>query len=239
MLPLQHISQTACNGRRTGGIHWGDRISSVFACPWLQRMREEGAAVWRNRGRAPLLGAAFFVGPSKGVLWERPAKEPRCHSHKAAEAGRCAPWERCVPALRAMRGGLLFQIGMGTQKSMENEKAIPGGRTNASGHCEVRGTWRFSVDHPLFDDHFPGAPRVPGTLVIEAMRAGAEALFPGWRVAGVKRFRFRHFIEPGEYGYAFIPQPDASAIRCVLLSGDRRMAEGTLLLAEAAAREEA
>ena len=41
--------------------------------------------------RAPLLGAAFFAGPSKGVLWERPAKEPRCHSHKAAEAGRCAP----------------------------------------------------------------------------------------------------------------------------------------------------
>ncbi|MFQ8737320.1 MAG: hypothetical protein ACLSAH_16070 [Bilophila wadsworthia] len=30
-------------------------------------------------------------------------------------------------------------------------------------------------EHPLFD--FPGAPRVPGTLVIEAMRAGAEA-FP-------------------------------------------------------------
>ena len=88
---------------------------------------------------------------------------------------------------------------------------------------QVRGTWRFSGEHPLFDEHFPGAPRVPGTLVIEAMRAGAEALFPGWRVLGVKRFRFRHFIEPGAYDYAFTPQPDAAAIRCVLLSGERRL----------------
>lgn len=138
-----------------------------------------------------------------------------------------------------MHPGLLFQIGMGTQKSMENEKAIPGGRVAPLDCCEVRGTWRFSGDLPLFDEHFPGAPRVPGTLVIEAMRAEAEAQFPGWRVLGVKRFRFRHFIEPGEYGYAFLPQPDASAIRCVLLSGDRRMAEGTLLIGAAPVREEA
>ena len=85
----------------------------------------------------------------------------------------------------------------------------------------------------------PVPQRVPGTLVIEAMRAGAEALFPGWRVLGVKRFRFRHFIEPGEYDYAFTPQPDAAAIRCVLLSGERRMAEGTLLVAADLAWREA
>lgn len=122
---------------------------------------------------------------------------------------------------------------------MENEKAIPGGRVDGSGNREVRGTWRFSGEHPLFDEHFPGAPRVPGTLVIEAMRAGAEALFPGWRVLGVKRFRFRHFIEPGAYDYAFTPQLDAAAIRCVLLSGERRMAEGTLLVAADLAWREA
>ena len=143
------------------------------------------------------------------------------------------------PYLFVMRGGLLFQIGMGTQKNMENEKAIPGVQAAPPECREIRGTWRFSGDHPLFDEHFPGAPRVPGTLVIEAMRAEAEALFPGWRVLGVKRFRFRHFIEPGEYGYTFLPQPDASAIRCVLLSGDRRMAEGTLLVAAVPAQEEA
>ena len=41
---------------------------------------------------------------------------------------------------------------------------------------QVQGTWRFSGEHPLFDEHFPGAPRVPGTLVIEAIRAGAGSL---------------------------------------------------------------
>ena len=93
--------------------------------------------------------------------------------------------------------GLLFQIGMGTQKA-----------------------WKMK-------------------RLFQAMRAGAEALFPGWRVLGVKRFRFRHFIEPGEYDYAFTPQPDAAAIRCVLLSGGRRMAEGTLLVAAEPVRGEA
>ena len=107
-------------------------------------------------------------------------------------------------------GRIAFSDWYGYTKSMENEKAIPGGRVDGSGNREVRGTWRFSGEHPLFDEHFPGAPRVPGTLVIEAMRAGAEALFPGWRVLGVKRFRFRHFIEPGAYDYAFTPQSGAS-----------------------------
>ena len=79
-------------------------------------------------------------------------------------------------------GRIAFSDWYGYTKSMENEKAIPGGRVDGSGNREVRGTWRFSGEHPLFDEHFPGAPRVPGTLVIEAMRAGAEALFPGWRV---------------------------------------------------------
>ena len=55
----------------------------------------------------------------------------------------------------------------------------------------------------------------------------------------MKRFRFRHFIEPGAYDYAFTPQLDAAAIRCVLLSGERRMAEGTLLVAADPARGEA
>ena len=99
----------------------------------------------------------------------------------------------------------------------------------------VRGTWRFDAGHALFADHFPGAPRVPGTLLIEAMRAEAARRFPGWRAAGVRRFRFRRFVEPGEYGYVLSLRPDAAAIRCVLLCGDERMAEGSLLVEPEAA----
>ena len=94
---------------------------------------------------------------------------------------------------------------------------------------------RFPGHAPLLADHFPGAPRVPGTLLIEAMRAEAARRFPGWRVTGVRRFRFRRFVEPGAYGYELSLCPEAAAIRCVLLCGDERMAEGSLLVEPEAA----
>lgn len=93
----------------------------------------------------------------------------------------------------------------------------------------ARGTWLFSGEHPLFRDHFPGAPRLPGSLLIEAMRAEATVRFPGWRIVGVHRFQFRQFVEPGEYAYTLELQPETAHIRCTLLAGERCMARGTLL----------
>lgn len=104
--------------------------------------------------------------------------------------------------------------------------ASPAGAEGAGG-LHARGLWRFAAGHPLFEDHFPGAPRVPGTIIIEAMRREAEARFPGWRPVGVRRFRFRHFAAPGDYVCLLELRPEAGTIRCVLLSGKRRMAEGT------------
>ena len=111
----------------------------------------------------------------------------------------------------------------------------PMARAGGAAEAVVRGLWRFDAGHALFADHFPGAPRVPGTLLIEAMRAEAARRFPGWRVTGVRRFRFRRFVEPGEYGYVLSLRPEAAAIRCVLLCGDERMAEGSLLVEPEAA----
>lgn len=121
---------------------------------------------------------------------------------------------------------------------LQAEPVLPPERAEHVAVSAVRGAWRFSPGNALFEDHFPGAPRVPGTLVIEAMRAEAEARFPGWRVAGVRRFRFRHFVEPGDYACALELRPEAGAIRCALLSGERRMAEGTLLVVPLAPSEE-
>ena len=108
------------------------------------------------------------------------------------------------------------------------ESALPEGE--GADRLHARGLCRFVAGHPLFEDHFPGAPRVPGTLIIEAMRREAEARFPGWRPVGVRRFRFRHFVEPGDYACLLELRPDPGTIRCVLLCGERRMAEGTFLV---------
>lgn len=86
----------------------------------------------------------------------------------------------------------------------------------------MEGRVRFDGAHPLFADHFPGAPVVPGTLVARFFCAACAALAPEQRVTGLKRFRFRHFVAPGEYAWSI--RLEEGAARCAL-----RDAEGTLL----------
>lgn len=61
----------------------------------------------------------------------------------------------------------------------------------------MRGTVHFDLEHPLFADHFPDAPVVPGTLVIQAFLELATAHMPSLRITGARRFRFRRFVSPG------------------------------------------
>ena len=51
---------------------------------------------------------------------------------------------------------------------------------------------------PLFVDHFPGAPRVPGSCIVEAARRSLEASLPSWSVHELLGARFRHFVRPEE-----------------------------------------
>lgn len=62
----------------------------------------------------------------------------------------------------------------------------------------------FAGSEELFEDHFPGMPRVPGTLQIEAMaQAGGWLLFDLWErslmpvLTLVDSAKFRHFVGPG------------------------------------------
>ena len=64
------------------------------------------------------------------------------------------------------------------------------------------GTLTFPPDLPLFAEHFPGAPCVPGSLIVEALRLEAERRFPALRVTEASKFRFRSFLAPGSHPYA-------------------------------------
>ena len=106
---------------------------------------------------------------------------------------------------------------------------------------------RFPGHAPLLADHFPGAPRVPGSCLLEAMRRAVEEAFPSRRVRAVRRARFRHFVlpdsdllcrmEPEDRGDALpsevrCDRGDAlpSEVRCRLLHGDACLAEAVFSL---------
>lgn len=94
---------------------------------------------------------------------------------------------------------------------------------------------RFPGHAPLLADHFPGAPRVPGSCLLEAMRRAVEEAFPPCAVCAVCRARFRRFVlpdrdvlcrmDPGDGGDA-----PPSEVRCRLLHGEDCLAEAVFVL---------
>lgn len=55
----------------------------------------------------------------------------------------------------------------------------------------------------IFDTHFPRKPVLPGVLIVGSLAELAAALLgqhsgESWRIAGLSRVRFRHFVQPGD-----------------------------------------
>lgn len=50
----------------------------------------------------------------------------------------------------------------------------------------------------LHEEHFPGAPCVPGSCLLEAVRRAARQAF-GRPVTCMAQARFRHFVPPGSF----------------------------------------
>ncbi len=68
----------------------------------------------------------------------------------------------------------------------------------------VRATRCFSASEPFFEGHFPGAPMVPGVILVEGMAQTLAYLaalhFPSVRLllTGIDRCRIRRTVRPGE-----------------------------------------
>ncbi len=90
------------------------------------------------------------------------------------------------------------------------------------------GRFYFDPQNPIFSDHFPGQPVVPGSLVMEAFIQAAEQL--GIEITALKRFRFKKFAAPGAYAYEL--RISAGIIRCRLLNERQELACGKMCYAD-------
>jgi 3-hydroxyacyl-[acyl-carrier-protein] dehydratase len=92
----------------------------------------------------------------------------------------------------------------------------------------IAGEFYFDPDDPIYADHFPGRPVVPGSLIVEAfMTAVRPFLKEPWCIILVENFRFRHFISPGRYAFCVTSKTDGS-LQCVLYDDGRTVAAGLL-----------
>ena len=80
----------------------------------------------------------------------------------------------------------------------------------------LNGKFFFDPADPVYEQHFPGSPVVPGSLIIKAfLRAVSEQGYDNGEVI-LKNFRFKEFVRPGTYDYQL--QFSGNRIYCSLKS---------------------
>lgn len=89
------------------------------------------------------------------------------------------------------------------------------------------GAFHFDPDDPIYQDHFPGNPVVPGSLIIHAFVTAASGM--DWDVMpkGIRNFRFKRFVPPGRYAYR-MRRKDDGCIACMLLDEQTTVVTGSI-----------
>ncbi|HEY6927981.1 MAG TPA: 3-hydroxyacyl-ACP dehydratase FabZ family protein [Steroidobacteraceae bacterium] len=89
--------------------------------------------------------------------------------------------------------------------------------------------------HPAFEGHFPGAPLLPGVVLLDEMLQAVRAE-SGWTIANAK---FLHPVRPGETLTLEHEPPLANgAVRFTIRSAGQPVATGTLIPKRVAAEGE-
>jgi 3-hydroxyacyl-[acyl-carrier-protein] dehydratase len=88
-----------------------------------------------------------------------------------------------------------------------------------------KGLFYFDPNDPIYQDHFPGCPVVPGSLIVEAFLkiVAQQKIEP----TAIKRFRFKRFVIPGTYAYQMVIA--TGMIDCTLLQKEETFATGKIL----------
>jgi 3-hydroxyacyl-[acyl-carrier-protein] dehydratase len=96
-------------------------------------------------------------------------------------------------------------------------------------HEILNGMFFFDPGDPIYAEHFPGNPVVPGSMIIHAFMLVAEKCGFYLAPVSINNFRFKRFVSPGEYPYR-VEIIDKN-LKCILLDGDSQaVATGTLSL---------
>lgn len=92
-------------------------------------------------------------------------------------------------------------------------------------------TFLVPSDHPCLPGHFPGAPVVPGVVLMDHVAAAARATFGVGALLGVPRVKFAAPVLPGQaVRIAFVPR-DAQRIGFSCFVADRLVAAGEMAFA--------
>src|SRR5579884_4085617 len=87
-------------------------------------------------------------------------------------------------------------------------------------------TVHISTEHPAFQGHFPGAPLLPGVVMLDELLSTLEVDALGWTIASAK---FLQPVRPGETLTLEHESLASGAIRFTIRSGGRPVATGTLV----------
>lgn len=115
---------------------------------------------------------------------------------------------------------------------LENRQKEEGPKTETSRPCSVlSGVFYFDPADPIYADHFPGYPVVPGSLIIQAFLKAVQNSGMGMKPGRIEDFKFRTFITPGEYEFRLENRGDS--LHCRLLQpgtdGRRFLVTGTII----------
>ena len=95
----------------------------------------------------------------------------------------------------------------------------------------ARGTFYFDPNDPIYADHFPGNPVVPGSLIIQGFLSAAGQLLNESAELTLKGFRFKKFIPPGGYDYEIQNTADIDqrpVLKCALFYNRRKVVTGVI-----------
>lgn len=94
---------------------------------------------------------------------------------------------------------------------------------------------QIDPDHPAFAGHFPGAPIVPGVVLLdEALHAMARATGSSLASCELRSVKFLSPLSPGVAVVLVSERQANDTIRFDILAGERKIATGSVLMGTAA-----